>query len=121
MRNFKKLRVWEMAHAFVLEVYKVTGVRFPKEERYGATSQLRRAAASVPTNIAEGSGRPGERDYARFIGIALGSASEVEYLLILARDLHWTTAEEHKSLLDEILDIQKMLSALHRRLIKEDG
>ena len=77
MRNFKGLNVWEKAHQFTLDVYRITR-DFPDDERFGLTVQLRRAAASIPTNIAEGCGRDGERELARFMSIAAGSASEAE-------------------------------------------
>ena len=85
MQDFRKLNVWEKAHEFVLDVYKASDL-FPPQEKFGVTSQLRRSAASIPTNIAEGCGRGSNADLARFLQISMGSASEVEYLLILARD-----------------------------------
>lgn len=86
MKDFRSLQVWEKAHRLALEIYKATQ-DFPREESYGLTSQLRRAAASIPTNIAEGCGRGSDRELAQFIQIAVGSASEVEYLLELSHDL----------------------------------
>ena len=86
MRNFHELKVWGKAHRLVLSVYQATR-HFPAEERFGLTLQLRRAAASAPSNIAEGCGREGERELARFLSIAAGSLSEVEYQLLLAHDL----------------------------------
>ena len=83
MRDFRELKVWQKAHRFVLDLYRHTQ-GFPAEERFGLTVQLRRAAVSVASNIAEGCGREGERDFARFLSIAGGSASEVEYQLLLA-------------------------------------
>jgi four helix bundle protein len=84
MRNFKELKVWQKAHQWVLEIYRVTA-SFPLEERYGLVSQLRRSAASVPANIAEGRGRKSEREFARYLDIAAGSASETEYHILLAK------------------------------------
>ncbi len=86
MRDFRSLKVWEKAHHLTLAVYKATGA-FPKEEVYGLTSQMRRACASIPANIAEGCGRSGIAELTRFLHIALGSASELEYHVILAHDL----------------------------------
>ena len=80
--------MWQRGHELVLAVYQVSA-RFPADERFGVTSQIRRAAVSIPTNIAEGSGRGGDTEFARYLQIALGSASEVEYLLILAKDLSY--------------------------------
>ena len=81
MSDYRKLVVWEKAHKLVLEVYRVT-MTFPKEELFGLTSQIRRASASIPANIAEGSGRGSDAEMARFLHIALGSASELEYHLL---------------------------------------
>jgi four helix bundle protein len=86
MRDFRNLQVWEKAHALALSVYKAT-VSFPKEELYGLTSQIRRSSTSIPTNIAEGCGRNGDAELARFMSIGMGSASELEYQLLLAHDL----------------------------------
>ena len=110
MRDFRQLLVWEKAHAFTLEIYKVTS-RFPKEELYGLTSQLRRASASIAANIAEGFGRGGNVELARFLQIAKGSAFEVEYHVLLARDLGLIT-KEHESLEFHIIEIKRMLAAL---------
>ena len=98
-----------------LEIYRATGP-FPSEERYGLTSQLRRAAASIPTNIAEGCGRYGDRELARFIAIAGGSASEVEYLLMLSRDLNLLSQGAHRDLHSRVVEIKKMLTAFHKKL-----
>ena len=87
MQNFRNLEVWEKSHELTLKLYKST-TEFPREEIYGLTSQIRRACASIPTNIAEGSGRETAADFARFLQIAVGSASEVEYLILLAHDLN---------------------------------
>jgi four helix bundle protein len=81
MRDYKKLLVWERAHKFALEIYNLSKL-FPKEEQYGITSQIRRASLSIPTNIAEGSGKNTSKDFSKYLGIAAGSASEVDYLLL---------------------------------------
>jgi four helix bundle protein len=86
LRNFRELKVWEKSHRLTLEVYQAT-TGFPREEMYGLTSQIRRASASIPANIAEGRGRSGVAELARFLHIATGSASELDYHLMLARDL----------------------------------
>ena len=88
MRDFKKYDIWQLSHSLTLEVYKTTS-NFPKEEVYGLTSQIRRALASVPTNISEGCGRNSDKEFNQFLNIALGSANETEYLLILSRDLKY--------------------------------
>jgi four helix bundle protein len=86
MKNFRDLNVWEKSHGLALQVYRATA-DFPAKEVYGLTSQIRRAAASIPGNIAEGCGRNGDAELARFLQIAVGSASELEYHLLLAHDL----------------------------------
>ena len=97
MKDFKTLKVWLKAHRFSLHVYQATR-HFPKYERFGLTVQLRRSAVSIPSNIAEGCGRIGEKEFARFLGIALGSASEAEYRAHSAHDLNYpsdTCAEQY--------------------------
>ena len=115
MRDFRKLKVWERAHHFTLQVYRITKV-FPSDERFGLTIQLRRAAASIPTNIAEGCGRGGERELARFMCIAAGSASEVEYQLLLACDLNYIQDETHKELNQQVNEIKRMLNSFIQQL-----
>ena len=111
MRDFRQIRVWEKAHQLTLEIYKVTA-HFPKEELYGLTSQLRRASASIAANIAEGFGRGGNVELARFLQIAIGSAYEVEYHILLAKDLGLITKEPNELLQDHIIEIKRMLAAL---------
>ena len=111
MRGFRRLNVWEKAHELTLEVYRVT-VRFPKEELYALTSQLKRAASSVAANIAEGCGRGSDADFARFLLIAMGSASELEYHLLLARDLKFLSEEDYRSLNERATEVKRMLASL---------
>lgn len=113
MKDFRNLNVWEKAHQFVLGIYSVTE-GFPKDELYGLTSQVRRAAVSIPTNIVEGSSRRSEKDFARFLQIGVGSASETEYLLILCYDLK--REEKFKVLSDQAITIRKMLINLIKKL-----
>jgi four helix bundle protein len=115
MEDFKDLRVWGKAHELTLAVYQKTRA-FPKEEMYGLTSQLRRASASVGANIAEGCGRRSDAEMKRFVQIARGSANEVEYHLLLARDLNFLTTDEHKDLEAKVLEIQRMLASLVQSL-----
>ena len=115
MQDFKKLVVWQHAHALTLRLYELSGT-FPPSEVYGLTSQLRRAASSVPANIAEGCGRNGAADFARFLQIAFGSASELEYHLILARDLGFLKTESHQEVEREVTQIKQMLSSLMQRV-----
>jgi four helix bundle protein len=116
MRDFKKLKVWEKAHHFTLQVYKITK-NLPSDERFGLSAQLRRAAASIPTNIAEGCGRDSERELARFMSIAAGSSSEVEYQLILACDLNYISDETHRELNQQINEIKMMLNSFIKQLL----
>jgi four helix bundle protein len=115
MRDFKDLVVWQKAHRFALDVYQATTC-FPHEEKYGLTAQLRRSATSIPTNIAEGCGRNGDRELARFLSIAAGSASEAEYLLLLSLELGYLSQAVYSSLFDSVCEIKKMLRALQRKL-----
>lgn len=101
MRDYKKIKAWELAHRLTLDVYRVT-FKFPQGEQYGLTSQLRRAAASVPANIAEGSGRTSDKEFLRFLDIALGSLKETEYFLQLASDLDYLDEMEWAHL-DELV------------------
>ncbi|MFQ5734047.1 MAG: four helix bundle protein [Planctomycetaceae bacterium] len=94
MKDFRDLKVWEKAHQPALLVYRITK-SFPKDELYGPTSQLRRSAKSVPSNIAEGCGRGSDADLARFLQIAMGSASEVEYQLLLSRNLEYIDSKQY--------------------------
>jgi four helix bundle protein len=110
MENFKDLRVWAKAHELTLTVYEKTR-GFPKEERFGLTSQMRRSAASVGANIAEGCGRRSDGEMRRFFQIARGSANELEYHLLLAKDLHFLQAAEFADLEARILEIQRMLAS----------
>lgn len=115
MQDFKKLKVWEKSHHLALEIYQVTAA-FPKEEMFGLTSQMRRSAASVPTNIAEGCGRGGNAELARFIQIAMGSASELEYQIILARDLNFISTNSYSTLAPAVEEIKRMLTAFLQKL-----
>ena len=119
MQHFNKLQVWQRCHKLVLTLYRATRV-FPSDERFGLTSQLRRAALSVPTNIAEGSRKAAPKDYARFLNIAEGSLGETEYLVLLSRDLHYLPSESANTLLAEIKELASMLHSL-RKTIQRDA
>jgi len=114
VEDFKKLVVWTKAHELTLAVYLRTR-RFPKEEMYGLTSQVRRASASIGANIAEG-GRRSDAEMKRFLQIARGSASELECHLLLARDLQFLAAEDFRELEQKIAEVQRMLASLVQRL-----
>jgi len=115
MQDFKKLKIWEKAHSLTLSIYKNTG-NFPKSELYGLTSQLRRASASIPANIAEGCGRGGNKELKHFLYIAMGSASELEYHLILSRDLEYLKSEVYNALNEELLKLKKMLNIFIKKV-----
>ncbi|MGD8441488.1 MAG: four helix bundle protein [Holophagae bacterium] len=115
MQRFTDLKVWQRSHELVLKVYRLSH-QFPDDERYGVTSQLRRAAVSVACNISEGSKRQYPKDYARFLNIAEASLSETEYLLILSQDLGYVRSESGESLRREIEEISRMLNALRVRV-----
>ena len=118
MQDFRNLRVWEKAHPLVLDVYKSSSV-FPREEIYGLTSQMRRAFVSIGANIAEGCCRQGDAELRRFLQIAMGSASELEYELLLARDLTLLKSPEYEHLPKEVTEVKQMLAVLIRRLIAD--
>jgi len=115
MQNFRNLIVWEKSHQLAIQVYKQSAT-FPKEELFGLVSQLRRAAHSIPTNIAEGTGRGSGPDFARFVQIAMGSASETEYLLLLCFELEFISKTEYIRLNESVVEIKKMLSSLIKKL-----
>lgn len=115
MRDFRTLRVWQKAHRCTLAVYAATR-EFPGSERFNLTDQLRRAAVSVPSNIAEGCGRRSDADRARFFQIALGSTTEMDYQVLLARDLGYLSPEQHDALAAQITEVLKMLIAFLKRL-----
>lgn len=115
MQDFRQLKVWEKAHQLTLAVYQATR-DFPREEAYGLTSQLRRCSASVPANIAEGCGRGSNADLARFLHIALGSASELDYHLLLARDLGLLTVPDYTRLAATAAEVKRMLTGLLARI-----
>ena len=115
MRDFKELNVWQKSHSLTLAVYKATKT-FPKEEMYGLTSQIRRSCASISANIAEGCGRRGEAELARFLQIAMGSASELEYHLLLSCDLGFLKTYDYQQLVNELLEVKKMLATFIKKL-----
>ena len=111
MKDFRQLKVWEKSHQLALAIYKVTA-KFPKEELYGLTSQVRRASMSIPTNIAEGCGRNTDADFARFLQMAMGSASETEYQLLLSLDLGFLNKEQYDKLNLDVTEVKRMLASL---------
>jgi four helix bundle protein len=116
MQNFRKLKVWHASYRLALDLYDVTRT-FPKEELYGVTSQLRRAAMSIPRNLAEGCGRQSDADFARFVGMSIASAFEVEHELMFARDLAFLERTDFLRLDKQREEIRRMLVSLHERLV----
>jgi four helix bundle protein len=119
VQDYRNLGVWMKAHALTLEVYRVTG-GFPQSERFGLTDQMRRASASIGTNIAEGCGRASNPDFARFLQIAMGSANEIEYQLLLAYDLNYLPADDYLPLSASAGVVKKMLTALIKKVKASD-
>ena len=115
MRDFKKLTVWDKSHQLTLLVYKSTS-NYPKEELYGLVSQMRRSASSIPSNIAEGCGRNTQPQFARFLNIAFSSASELEYQIILSKDLELINSNIFKELSENIVEIKRMLFSLIQKV-----
>ncbi len=115
MQNFRNVKAWQKGHLLTLEVYRITQ-GFPAEERYGLTSQIRRAASSIGANIAEGCGRGSDADFRRLLHYALGSVNEVEYYLLLSSDLSFLRSAEHARLEALVIEVKKMLTALVLKL-----
>ena len=115
VRDFRRLKVWEEGHGLTLRVYEVTG-GFPREELYGIVSQLRWCSASVPANIGEGCGRSGDAELHRFMLIAMGSSSELEYHLLLAHDLGYLAPDKYRDLSDATQKVKRMLSTFVTKL-----
>ena len=115
MKDYRQLQVWERSHRLTVTLYRVTA-RFPAEERYGLTSQIRRAAASIPANIAEGCGRDGDAELARFCRIASGSASELDYHLLLAKELGLLGDNSYRDLANEMGELRRMITTFLKKL-----
>jgi four helix bundle protein len=115
MRDFTQLEFWSRSHLLTLSIYKITN-NFPKEELFGLTSQMRRSAASIPTNIAEGCGRSSPLDTKRFFAIASGSISELQYQLLLCKDLVYINNLQFKELSKELTSIRKMIYRYSQKL-----
>jgi four helix bundle protein len=115
MKNYKNIKVWEKSHLLTIEVYEVTK-KFPKSEIFGMISQIRRAAVSIPSNIAEGCGRNGENEFKHFLHIALGSANELEYQILLAYKLNYINKNDFTQIENLVIEVKKMLSAFIKKL-----
>ncbi|AOW20261.1 four helix bundle protein [Urechidicola croceus] len=115
MHNFKELNVWKEAKDFSVEVFKITNT-FPKSELYGITSQINRASVSIPSNIAEGASRKSDKDFSRFIQIALGSSFELETQLIISNEINYLDEITFNKVIEQLNKIQKMLFNFNRHL-----
>src|SRR5690606_8854940 len=115
MQEFRNLQVWKAAHAVTLDIYRMTQ-ELPQEERYGLTSQVRRSAVSIPSDIAERCGRGADADAARFGHVATGPASEREYQILLADDLAFMQSAESQTLIEKVQRVKQMLIGLHKKL-----
>jgi four helix bundle protein len=115
MKDFRDLKVWKKSHELTLAVYLATKY-FPKEELYGLTSQIRRSCSSIPANIAEGCGRGGDGELGRYLQIAMGSASELEYHLLLAHDLQLLKDDKYEALNERVVEVKRMLSSFILKL-----
>jgi four helix bundle protein len=118
VKDFRDLKVWERAHQLTLETYRATA-HFPREELYGLTSQMRRCSISIGANIAEGCGKRGNNEFHRFLQIASGSASELDYHLLLAKDLGFLPAAEHQGLAKALSELRRMLTSLLQKVDSE--
>lgn len=118
LRDFRNLKVWRKAHDLTLAVYQATR-RFPREELFGLTTQIRRSCESIPANIAEGCGRDGSAELNRFLQIAMGSASELEYHLLLSHDLKLLSDLQYERLSGELIEVKRMLASLIQKLRAE--
>jgi four helix bundle protein len=115
MKDFRKLKVWDRAHQLTLEIYKATSF-LPKDELFGLTAQIRRSCVSIPANVAEGCGRGSQAEFGRFLQVAMGSASELEYHLLLAHDLGYLSLSVYQKTSAGVVEIKRMLSSLIRKL-----
>jgi len=106
MYDYRKYTVWQKSHQLVLKTYSLTNT-FPRNEQYNLTSQINRAALSIPTNIAEGCGRNGQKEFIRFLNISSGSATELDYLFLLAKELNFISEENYVVLNEELIEIKK--------------
>tara|TARA_R110002051_G_scaffold325867_1_gene432509 strand:- start:34599 stop:34946 length:348 start_codon:yes stop_codon:yes gene_type:complete len=115
MRDYKKYNVWELGHEITLMIYKLTST-FPKEEIYALTSQMRRASYSIPSNVAEGCGRDSDQEFKRYLTIARGSATELEYFLLLVKDLGFISQEDFEIQADKVNKVKRSLSNLINKI-----
>ncbi|MCB0647072.1 MAG: four helix bundle protein [Saprospiraceae bacterium] len=115
MIDFKNLLIWQKSHQLTLNIYSIT-TEFPSFEKYGLTNQMRRSASSIPANISEGCGRNSDKELKRFLSIAMGSAAELEYQILLAKDLMYISDEVYEDLTLLIIEIRKMINSFIEKL-----
>ncbi|MCK7589592.1 four helix bundle protein [Subsaxibacter sp. CAU 1640] len=115
MIDYRKYKVWQKAHLLVLELYSLTE-NFPKKEQFNLISQINRSVISIPTNIAEGCGRETQKELIRFLYIASGSAHEMEYLILVSKDLKYIDEFKYEKLSSQIIEIKKMLASLIKKI-----
>jgi len=115
MKDFRQLSVWQKSHELTLAIYELTR-SLPREEMYGLTAQIRRACSSIPANLAEGCGKDGDAELARYCSIARGSASDLEYHLLLARDLKMIKADDYAQISERVIELKRMLTGLIQKL-----
>ena len=115
MKNFKKLKIWQKGIELFVDIYK-TSKLFPQEELYGLTGQMRRSAVSIPSNIAEGSGRGSDKDFNRFLDIALGSSYELETQLTIAKKLNFISDKDFSEIINSLDEEQRMIAGLQKNL-----
>ena len=116
MQDFTKLKVWQKAHMFTINLYKISST-FPSEEKFGLTNQMRRASVSVESNLAEGAGRNSNKDFSHFLYIAQGSAFEVKCQILIAKDLGYLEKDKSQLLMDKINEVSRMITSLNQKLI----
>jgi four helix bundle protein len=115
VKDYRELEVWKQSHLLTLQLYQVTRA-FPKEELFGLTSQMRRASSSIPANIAEGCGRDGDAELKRFLNIALGSACELDYFILLCGELGYCSVEQVRNMSEDCLRLRRQLGAFIKKL-----
>ena len=120
MQDYRQINVWKKSHKLALAIYKLTEA-FPSSEKYGLISQVRRSAYSIPMNIAEGRSKNSEKEFARFLDIALGSAGELDYQLLLAKDLGLIDSNCYSEYYSELTEIRKMLNAYRQSILKANS
>ena len=117
MQDFHNLQIWQKSHNLTLHIYSMTKQYFPKDEMFALTSQIRRAVSSIACNIAEGSGRKTNADFSHFLQMAIGSSSEVEYQLLLAKDLGYIKEDLYNTLTEEVVSVRRMIVNFQKKLV----